>query len=330
MVDIAKSTGVSVATVARVIHNNGYVSAEKKEKIQKAIEELGYTASKKEVLASSAEVIGVLTSPNRDNPFFTYLPHALAQEANRHGMYTLLRVQQPRSEFLEEVVTDFIEAAVCGIVIVGFEDAILPEEQKNLLLNCGVPVVFMERTARSYGLNRVLLDGGEGVYLATRHLIQKGHRHFLYITCTPTNDVDKERMQGYKNALAEIGIKEPPIVDQIHDGGIAAGYECAKIGLKRWPETTAIVGWSDLYAIGAMQYCFDTHRRIPQDIAITGFDDICAPFTTPPLTSVKMPLEEMAQAAVDMVIQNMNHTRDFYAKTVTLCPRLSIRQSTGM
>ena len=109
-----------------------------------------------------------------------------------------------------------------------------------------------------------------------------------------------------------------------------AGYDSIKIGLEQWPQTTAVVAWSDLYAVGAMQYCFDTGRRVPQDIAITGFDDIYAPAVVPPLTSVKMPLEEMAQAAIQMIVESRNQTLDFYSKTITLSPKLSVRKSSGM
>ena len=240
-----------------------------------------------------------------------------------------MQVQEARNEFLEEVVTRFLQMRVCGIVVVGFEDATLREDLRQLLLECGVPVVFVERTARSYGLNRVLLDGGAGIYLATRHLIELGHRNLLYIAMAPFNDVDRQRMRGYQAAMTENSVADPPIVNTMQGGSIREGYESAKIGLKQWPETTAIVAWSDQFAIGAMQYCFDTGRRVPEDIAVTGFDDIYAAATVPPLTSVKMPMEEMAQAAISIIVEQREHPADTYAKTITLSPKLTIRLSTG-
>ena len=330
MMEVANRANVSIATVARVIHNNGYVSAQKRKLIQQAIEELGYVVPVKETVSVSRNLVGVLTPPDRENPFFSYLPHALGIEANKNGLYVMLRVQQATNQYLQDVVQDFISESVCGIVIVGFEDTLLLDEAKDLLLGCGVPVVFVERTARCYGLIRVLLDGGEGIFLATRHLIEQGHKHFLYIGQNSTNDVDKQRLKGYQNALAEIGIHDPPIVNPFESGAMQAGYDSIKIGLEQWPQTTAVVAWSDLYAVGAMQYCFDTGRRVPQDIAITGFDDIYAPAVVPPLTSVKMPLEEMAQAAIQMIVESRNQTLDFYSKTITLSPKLSVRKSSGM
>lgn len=329
MMDVAKRAGVSVATVARVIHGNGYVSQEKRKQIEQAISELGYLSPKKDLPAAHGNLVGVLTPPDLENPFFAYLPHRLSEEANRHGLYAVVQVQEARNEFLEEVVSNFLRLRVCGIVIVGFEDATLWDHLRELLLDCGVPVVLVERTARSYGLNRVLLDGGEGIYLATRHLLDQGHRQLFYAGPAPFNDVDRQRLRGYQNAMAEIGVLEPPIVNTMKSGSIREGYESARIGLKQWPDTTAIVAWSDLYAIGAMQYCFDTGRRVPEDIAVTGFDDIYARATVPPLTSVKMPLEEMAQAAISMIIENQDQTMDFYAKTITLSPKLVVRASSS-
>lgn len=330
MMDVAREAGVSVATVARVIHDNGYVSQNKRLLIQQAIDKLGYLIPEKEIPAFRKDVVGVWTPPDRENPFFAYLPHALAEEANRNQMYAMLRVGKNTVSNLVDVVNDFTRQGVCGIIVVGFEEADLPERERNLLLDCGVPIVFMERTARCYGLNRVLLDGSEGVYLATRHLLDLGHTHLLYIGSAPNNTVDKQRLKGFKNALSEIGVTNPPIVNTLKDGRICDGYESTKIGLKQWPQTTAIVAWSDQYAIGAMRYCADTNRRIPQDMAITGFDDIFAPSLVPPLTSVGMPLEEMAQAAIQMIIENKHQTMDFYAKTITLSPKLAIRRSTDL
>lgn len=330
MMDVAKHAGVSVATVARIIHENGYVSRETRDQVQQVMDSLGYKKPKKEQPSAPRNVIGVWTAPDRRNPFFSYLAHALALEANKNDMYAILRVHECNSLYVEEVVSGFMKEGVCGIVLVGFDDTEINNEIKSVLLNCGVPVVFMERTARCYGLNRVMLDGSAGVYMATRHLMDLGHRNLVYIGTASTNDVDKQRLSGYKNALLELGENNPRIVNFLTGGDICDGYEATRVALERWPETTAIVSWSDLYAVGAMKYCFHTGRQIPQDIAITGFDDLCAPVMVPALTSAGMPLEEMAQAAIGIIVENRENVGENYAKTIILTPRLTIRESTQL
>ena len=127
MMDVAREAGVSVATVARVIHDNGYVSQNKRLLIQQAIDKLGYLIPEKEIPAFRKDVVGVWTPPDRENPFFAYLPHALAEEANRNQMYIMLRVGKNTVSNLVDVVNDFTRQGVCGIIVVGFEEADLPE-----------------------------------------------------------------------------------------------------------------------------------------------------------------------------------------------------------
>jgi len=326
--DVAQKAGVSVATVTRVIHKNGYVAREKQELVEKVVAELGYVPSQKSTIKRTNS-IGIVLSANNDHPFYHKITYSLCECANRNGMFSIPVVADVTNATLPDIVKVLLGKDICGIIITAFEDSVMSRDVQEFLLKCGVPVVIVER-AGCYGLNRVLVDTVEGIYLVTEYLIRLGHRNLVYITPTPTGDVEQDRVRGFENALhaAEIPVKKEMVIIR-PSWSTQDGYIGMKQALLQNSNVTGVVTWSDTYAAGALQYLLSIGKMVPKEISIVGYDDIYAPHLAPPLTSVENPINEMVQSAIGIIVKNRNSDTENAARTVTLSPRLVIRQSSG-
>lgn len=329
MNDVARQAGVSLTTVSRVINNSGYVAEEKRKSVEKAIRETGYLLPiQPEQPEHTENLIGLILRKISVNIFYDQLSSALLQEADKVGysMVAMYSSSDLCNENLRGYVEKLLKYKVSGIVICGFGDEYLSEDLRSLLQECGIPIVFVERTAGCYGFNRVLVDNSLGTYYATRHLIQKKHERLLYIGFDKNGSVEKSRTEGFLHAVREAGFTESQyLIYSCPDSSVASGYAAMKWAIGENVGITGVVAYFDGYAAGAMQYLYKIGRKVPDEIEIIGHDDTYAPNLAPPISSVHMPFEEMGAAAVNMIIENQGNTMDFFAKTVSLEPKLILR-----
>lgn len=328
--DIADRAGVSIATVSRVIHQNGYVAAEKKAAIEEAIRQLEYQLPEKKSVPQKKPLIGSIISYEKTNYFHSQMMFSLASAAQQKemGLLPLVLEQKDKKHFLKDL-NWLVEEGVSGIVIVSVENITNDEESRTALRECGVPIVIVERGS-CYGFNRVLVDTSAGIYLATSHLLELGHKKLLYLGNELTNDVAYDRILGFQRAIQDHHLDPREQTTVILSGDSEqVGYEGIQKGLKLNPDITGIVTWSDAYAAGAFQYFREIGKSVPKDFSVIGYDDIFASLLSPPLTSVNNPIEEMAAAAIDMITQSAGPGADSSAKTVMFNPRLVLRSSTA-
>ena len=338
--DVAAQAGVSVATVSRTIHRNGYVSKENELKVREAIALLGYEEKKTVAFADPAplmhtaahevrsRVIAVVGSTSKEHTFMPRLTYALSLAANAVGFYTLYIAQHPDNANIAEIAAKALAQNVCGIIFTDFGDFEISQENKDLLLGLDVPVVILERAVCTE-LNGVRIDSKRGIYLACKYLYETGRRHLCYLTAPIVGSVEKERMDGFVEAAEDYGVILPS--DAIHICASMDRKDCQKELQKMYESGSfpdAIVAWSDLFAITTRQFLYDHNVSVPLQTAIFGYDDFLASYTAPPLSSVRAPINEMASAAISIIRDNLENTGEFFARNINLTPNLVLRSST--
>jgi DNA-binding LacI/PurR family transcriptional regulator len=223
------------------------------------------------------------------------------------------------------IITDMLKGGeVAGVVVntfLGIEDSIIS------LIREGYPIVLLDAVSDHY--YAALIDHLAGVKLAAEHLVRLGHTQIGCITFAPINYHIKRRLNAFREGLATAGIALPQT--HIREGNYdpESGYEAMQALLQAQPQLTAIFGMNDMMAIGAMRAIHEAGLRIPEDIAVVGYDDMrFAAFTNPTLTTVQAPEVEVGQLAAEMLIALIQGV-PLAEKCVKLSTKLVVRQSCG-
>ena len=297
---IAKMAGVSTVTVSNVI-NGKYNKASKEtvERIQKIIEETGYrpSATARSLITKQSHIIGVVVShlgedeTFSDSLYSTQILAHLERYIRSQGYYMMLRCVQTGGE----AVPIFSAWYVDGALLLGMfaEDALELREKLT------IPAVFIDTYAQGVSIANVGVDDYKGGYLATKYLLGKGHRRIAFVAPSPDHPgVIRERYRGYCDALGEWGIRADRSncfeVKTLYESGVEAGKQIAAspVGF------TAAAAMADVVALGVMDGLRLSGLRVPEDVSVTGFDDLpeCR-YSRPKLTSISQHLEEKAQRA---------------------------------
>jgi DNA-binding LacI/PurR family transcriptional regulator len=195
------------------------------------------------------------------------------------------------------------------------------------LLEHEIPFTLIERNLSNSRINCICLDNIRGAYMAVKYLLEKGHRRIAHITGNTKFQVSLDRIEGYQNALQEAGIG---VSDEwMVPGNFVSrgGYEAMKGLLGRHPHCTAAFAASDAMAYGALQAISEMGLRVPEDIAVIGFDDLeFSGFTNPPLTTIRQPRYEMGQKSMELLIEILRGAGK-NGRKIRLDPELVIRKS---
>ncbi|CAN5358398.1 LacI family DNA-binding transcriptional regulator [soil metagenome] len=347
--DVARLAGVSTATVARVLHNRGYVAEETRSAVTSAIAETGYrvNAVAQGLRKQRTFLIGHVLQAIAPNPFFATVALASQQEAARHGCGLILSTSQANPNIERDVVETLLRQRVDAILFT----TVTSEENVALAVAAGIPVVQVERVGEveSHGVS---VDNFTGAFDAVAHLIKLGHRRIAFIGVSPetphgvSNDgrvisysferrsVERERLGGYSAALAANDIAMDPQLIEL--GSTYYSSERGNAVTKRLmdldPEVrpTAILAACDLLAAGVLQELTSRGLRVPEDISVVGSDDTYASHLSPPLTSVAQPMIELGTVAIRMAIDALDGESpngEVFRKR--LSAKLVIRVSTG-
>ncbi len=327
--DIAQATGVSATTVSNVIHGkDNRVSAETIQKINTAIKQLGYVPnmSARSLVSSSSKVIGFVnhaisrrTTNFMEDPFHSAIVGEIEAALFENGYYLMLRTV----ETAEELVTFLQNWNVDGLFITG----IFKDKFFDSVAGLNIPIVFIDSYVRTPRFCNVGLEDFTGSYNATRHLIEKGHRHIGFASPSiKDGGVLQERFLGYKAALAEASIPfDKSIVFQ--QGMDIASCKIVSDEILKHPELTGLVVTADLMAAGIMTGLRVNGLRIPDDISVVGFDDInIAQLVTPPLTTIRQDMSLKGRLAADFMLQRLSGT-PLDTMEVTLPTKLIERDS---
>lgn len=308
--DIAKYTGVSCTTISNVIHGRSErVSQETIEKVNHAIRQLGYTPnmSARALVSKSSKVVAfinhVITRDNTnmmEDPFHSAAIGVIESKLRHHGYYLMLRTVKTT----EELINFLQNWNVDGLFFTGiFHDTFF-----DALSSFHTPVVLIDSYVRQDNIYNVGLEDFHGSYLATRHLIEKGHRRIGFATpLLKDGGVLQERFLGYKAALTEAGIPFDPSILFEYEMDSMASCQAAADDITRHKDLTGIVAAADLLAVGIMSGLHKNHVRIPEDISIVGFDDITlCQMVMPPLTTIHQDMNQKARLAAEFMLQLLN------------------------
>lgn len=299
--DVAKKVGLSTTAVSLVLNNKpNRISQATKEKIFAAARELNYRPNHVAVsmVTGRTRTFGLIL-PDISNPFFSELARAIEDECSSYGYNVLYgnTYGSARRDF--EYLNMFLDRNVDAVIMA--LSGSYGEEDKNeftkILSSAGVPVVMVDRTLDAPGIVNVMLDHRLGGYLATKYLLNLGHRRIGCISGPPDIPVAVQRLEGYKMALEEEQIPFDPDLVYSGDFGPESGGRALPFLLGR--NVTAIFACNDMMALGVYRACRLYGLRIPADLSLVGFDDIyLSDFLDPPMTTVAQPISEMGRECV--------------------------------
>ncbi|MGJ9382611.1 LacI family DNA-binding transcriptional regulator [Salipaludibacillus sp. CF4.18] len=326
--DVAKLSGLSKTTVSRVLNDYPHVTKEKRLLVQKAMEELSYipSPSARRMRGQITTSIGVIVH-RIVNPFFSYLVNAIEELAYENG-YQVLVFQSnndPEKElaYLNLLKTKQVDGIIMTAVVNEWDDL---KEYTNF-----GPIVFCNEYISDSNLPIVRIDQVDSVYTGIRHLIDRGHQKIAYCTGGSLFEMDgknNDRSIGFQKALKEAQIPMNPKWVFINQITIDDGKEVAKELISMSDRPTAVFAGGDEVAAGILIEIKRLGLRVPEDIAIMGFDDQpIAEIMEPKLTTIRQPVNQMGEKAVELIIGMLNHA-DQKSKDHELPTELVIRQST--
>ena len=322
--EIAELANVSIATVSRVINKSGFVHEDKIERVNQALKELDYRPNfvAKSLRSGKTHSIG-LSVPDNSNPFFAELARSIEEIGYQKGYSIILCDSDYSAEKEQEYINILTSQKVDGFILVS---SIF--NRKSFPINNKTPFVSVGHDIRDTCGNKIIIDYQYGGYIATRHLIDLGHRRIACITGKDRNDIIYQRVQGYRKALKEndIIVDESLIVqgDFNVEGGIAA----MKMLLKKSPLPSSVFVHNDFMAIGAIHAIHESGLKVPEDISVVGYDNIqLGSVLNPPITTVAHPLKLLAESIMDMLFRCMENTTGKNVEKII--PELIIRKSTS-
>ena len=327
--DIAQKAGVSVSTVIRVIHDSGYVSQEKRQRIEQVIQELGYKGpQKKSVGKENQRLIGLILPDEHNHFFYQNVTYECIYEAKKQGYYVLPVIGHLTNSEIIALVEALLDVGVNGIICTTFGEPCLSAQNQYFLQNCGVPLVFLERAGHGIGMNQILADISEGMYSLVSYLLRLGHEKIAYLGFESGQDVEHERLVAIKNALKEFGKNPDDLVVVLkNEARVQDGYTAMLEALEAEPCLSSVICWSDIYAAGVMQYLHKIRKKVPKDISVIGFDNFIAHYLMPPLTTMENPVQEMLEAAFGLIREQQDPKRSGLSKKIFLTPKLVQRAS---
>ena len=298
--DIAKHAHVSVTTVSRVLNDSGYVSADKRQAVQTAIDTLDYKPNvfAQSLASGQSHSIGVLTqliaSPMYDlilRGVVEYLYNSNYSPIIADGYWIVQREK--------DSIQTFLDRSVDGLILLGGS---LPHEE-IIRIARQVPTFVIARNIPELADQSIPIDDFSGGYMATRHLIEAGHRSIAHIRGLVDHADAELRYNGYCQALKDAGIPEDPNLLVQGDFTEASGVLGVEILLTRGVNFSAIFAANDQMAYGARLALHRKGIRVPQDVSLVGFDDVSfSAYIPPPLTTVSVPAQDIGRLAAQYML----------------------------
>ncbi len=326
--DVARRAKVTTATVSNVITQRVAVRDKTRARVLQAIEELGYRPNLvARGLAQGKTLTFALVVPTLSNPFFAEVVEEVERVADQHDYQLLLSMTHNSLEEGKRHLERMASRWVDGFIVMGMAADI---NDVLALKTSGKEVVLSvwNQDPRTQVLPIVDIDFRLAGELATRHLLECGHRRIAAIVEEP---VQWTRRQGYQAALAEAGLPIQPEYIYQGDSSFESGYQGAVALLALPLPPKAIFAGNDWMALGAIEAITRQGLSVPRDMAVVGVDDISqATHSNPPLTTISIPKKEMARAATELLLRQIQGT-DIPEDPlkILVSPHLIVRQSTA-
>ncbi|TQF06454.1 MULTISPECIES: LacI family DNA-binding transcriptional regulator [Kitasatospora] len=328
--DIAAQAGVSEATVSRVLNGKAGVSATTRQTVLAALDVLGYERPTR-LRQRSAGLIGLIT-PELSNPIFPALAQVIEQVLSRHGYTPVLCTQTPGGSTEDELVEMLVDRQVAGIVFVSglHADTTADHDRYAKLTGRQVPFVLINGYSEKIAAPFISPDDRAAMWMAVQHLAELGHERIGLAVGQRRFVPVQRKIEGFTAAMRSVlGVAAEEAEQLVHstlfsvEGGHAAAGALLDQGC------TAIVCGSDMMALGAIRAVRQRGLSVPGDVSVVGFDDSpLIAFTEPPLTTIRQPVEAMATAAVDALLEEVGG-QSTQRTEFMFQPELVMRGSTG-
>lgn len=327
--DLAKKLNLSIATVSRALKDDPVVSKKTKKKIADLAEQMGYRSNHfaRNLRNQRTNTIGVIV-PRLDSYFMATVISGIENIANNHG-YNLI-ISQSSESFEKEIecAKTMFNNRVDGLLVsLAYDTDGLTHF--DLFFRRRIPLIFFDRVMDHENCPNILIDNRKAAYEATQHLVQEGCKNIVHITATPKRNVYLDRLQGFKQALADNNI--PFSDDKLMISNLTqnAGEIAAAVIMKMNPLPDGIFVANDNCAVGCMLALKQAGIKIPRDIAFAGFNnDPVSKVIEPNLTTINYRGYEMGQAAAHNLITHLDGTSTMRSTTtIILRSELIIRQS---
>jgi DNA-binding LacI/PurR family transcriptional regulator len=327
--DVAAKAGVSHQTVSRVINESERVLPETRAKVTAAIEELGFRPNAiAQFMAHGRTRTLACLSPNLSDYTFARLIEGAETEARQHG-YFLFSASAPDEATFGDLVRGLADSRRAEGLLVFNPFA----DERHTLLPDSVPTVFAGARPRTEtptpSVGSVALDDVEAARIATRHLIELGHRQIVCFTGPPAEDCVQDRCQGFREVIAAANIPLGPDMIVEGDWSASTGYAALQHLFTLGKMPTAIFAQNDRIAIGAMRAARDLGLSIPGQLSVIGVDDMpLASYFDPPLTTVRQDMFAIGREAARLLIGAIENP-DAPRQQMQLPAELVVRSSTA-
>ncbi len=328
MKDVAERASVSVTTVSHVLNKTRFVNRNLVRRVENAFRSLGYqpNALARGLRRRETRMLGMVV-PDNSNLYFAELARSIEDACFECG-YSVILCNSDEDAAKESAYLSLLaEKRVDGIVFVASGS---DRSGVQAFLQHKIPMVVLDRELKGTKCDSIVVDNRHGGRQATLHLISGNHRRIGCI-CGPKNLTSaNERLQGYKDAISEARLPVDPALIQIGNFHIQGGYAAVQALLNLPNRITAVFASNDLMAVGALRGIAARGLRVPEDVAVVGFDDIAlAKYTEPPLTTVMQPIREIGKLATELVMARVNGERR-EPQRHRLKTSLVIRESCGI
>ena len=329
IIDVAREASVGVMTVSRVINHHPSVKASTRAKVVSAIARVGYVQNDaaRMLKGRRARTIGLIVPDLTD--FFAACFQAVQEIAMQHGYQTLVVATGKRSEVESQQLDSLDNQRPSGLILVSCG----PDTQRiSRIMDSGVPVVALDRPLPGLNVDAVLVDNLEGAERGVQHLIEHGHKRIACVAYPGSSYTSHERIKGYQQAIRNSGL-QPTLYGDVQS------LEQMEALVHSWSKSsdrpTAVFSIKRLTSIQLIQAIHRAHLRVPQDIAIVGFDDFeLAEVLSEPLTVVSQSPRESARAAAEQLFKKIltlprGHEVRGQAVKIVFPTTLVIRRSCG-
>jgi len=324
--DVAALAGISYTTVSHVVNNTRPVSKEVRVKVEEAIKTLDYVPSAvaRSLKAKTTATIGLLV-PNSLNPYFAELARGIEDYCERNGYCVILCNSDDNPEKQRSYLRVLLEKRIDGLIVASAGgDSNLAQG----LAGVRTPMVIVDRGLEGVDADLVRIDHEYGAYLATRHLLEMGHRDIATISGPTSTSVAQMRLAGYCRALKEAGIEVSSARMLESDFTSTGGYSAAAALLESNPPS-AIFAANDMIGIGVLRAAAERNIRVPAELSVIGFDDIqMSRYVYPALTTVGQSILQLGEMAAEVLLRRIA-TPDLATEQRIVTPSIVIRESTA-
>lgn len=333
IVEIAKQAGVSAQTVSRVVNGRTNVAEETRDKVQAIIDRLGYHPSRlaRSLLQGRSHTLGVIGYGLGLGLFGpSQMMAGILYEANRQGYSVLpLMLNEPQTENPGRLIGELLEYHVDGIIWAVPEIGDNRAWMQEIVTEQDVPLIFMSMEAHP-DLTVISVDNRAGGQMATQHLIERGCRTIGLIQGQLDWWEAHERERGWRETMAQNGLPIDQALIESGDWSAGSGERAMRALLQRRPDLDGVFVCNDSMAVGALKVARELGRRVPDDLAIIGFDDIPeAAYFYPALTTIRQNLYDLGSRTVVELDRLINKNgQESPPSSILITPKLVVRDST--